>query len=364
MSSSDSTDPIYTVLIRVPFPRGNFVDPPPIDWDAAKDKSLWKILSKASKNSDVDWTALATKFDVSLPFLLQQAAWLYERQLSQVRAQMRKVGAVRGSTSPLPGSDSAGGETMRRTGSGGGGPRIPSSLSVRKDSPMLRNDATATPSRSMAPPFSRTSSASTTVQIQSRNAPQSSPQLAKAALNRRSISPPARTAPTKGPSDTQGTSSESASSESSSDSEVLAKSRILRRPPRFSSHKLGLSEDADDDDDAPAFLPFSAPADSNAHDPSATLKGDLRHMPRRISSKKPEDIQRSQTSDSSASSAAPVVRPGRNEVHQMAKHTGPLSPRRTAELAGRSPMNKGKGTGREGSDGSPSMGSSFSDLDG
>lgn len=29
---------------------------------------------------------------MTLPFLLQEAAWLYERQLSQVRAQMRKVG--------------------------------------------------------------------------------------------------------------------------------------------------------------------------------------------------------------------------------------------------------------------------------
>ena len=36
-----------------------------------------------------------------------------------------------------------------------------------------------------------------------------------------------------------------------------------------------------------------------------------------------------------------------------------MSPRRTAELTGRSP-----GKGREGSEGSPSMGSSFSDLDG
>jgi hypothetical protein len=49
---------------------------------------------------------------------------------------------------------------------------------------------------------------------------------------------------------------------------------------------------------------------------------------------------------------------------------GPLSPRRAAELAGRgyhhqgSVSSKGKGASREGSDGTPSMGSSFSDLDG
>lgn len=66
----------------------------------------------------------ADKFEVSQPFLLQQAAWLYERQLSQVRAQMRKVGASRQSAtpSPAPGSASAsmiGGHAMKRGGSGG-----------------------------------------------------------------------------------------------------------------------------------------------------------------------------------------------------------------------------------------------------
>ncbi|KAA8570171.1 hypothetical protein EYC84_002496 [Monilinia fructicola] len=129
-------DPSYTVFIRLPFPRGDFVDPPDVEWDAAKDKALWKILSKASKNSDIDWTALATKFEVTLAFLLQQAAWLYEQQLSQVRAQMRKATVSKGSLapSPVPGSTS---ETVvegiKRIGSGSGGLRIQSSLSNRKD---------------------------------------------------------------------------------------------------------------------------------------------------------------------------------------------------------------------------------------
>jgi hypothetical protein len=66
----------------------------------------------------------ADTFNVSQSFLLQQAAWLYERQLSQVRAQMRKVGASRQSAtpSPSPGSASAsmmGGHAMKRAGSGG-----------------------------------------------------------------------------------------------------------------------------------------------------------------------------------------------------------------------------------------------------
>ena len=63
-----SSDPSYTVFIRLPFARGDFVDPlsvcfpsswrtiadVQVEWDASKDKALWKILSKASKNSDID----------------------------------------------------------------------------------------------------------------------------------------------------------------------------------------------------------------------------------------------------------------------------------------------------------------------
>lgn len=61
---------------------------------------------------------------MDLPFLLQQAAWLYERQLSQVKAQLRKVSKP-SLTAPSPkpssvyGSGVAGGHAMARTGSGG-----------------------------------------------------------------------------------------------------------------------------------------------------------------------------------------------------------------------------------------------------
>lgn len=71
----------------------------------------------------------AGRFQVPLPFLLQQAAWLYERQLSQVRAQMRKVGksGTSNAASPTPGSAAAsgsgtpGGQHMKRGGSTGMG---------------------------------------------------------------------------------------------------------------------------------------------------------------------------------------------------------------------------------------------------
>ncbi|TVY44966.1 Autophagy-related protein [Lachnellula occidentalis] len=369
-----SSDPSYTVFIRLPFPRGDFVDPPPVEWDAAKDKALWKILSKASKNSDIDWSELAAKFEVTLAFLLQQAAWLYERQLLQVRAQMRKVGVSKGSAapSPVPGSTSenVGGEMMRKTGSGGAGPRVSSALSSRKDSALLKNDSStsSTPGRPLAaPPYSRTSSANTT--ITARNFPQTSPRPTHATLHRRSHSPILQSRPvsiveaaSRSPQPDP-LSSESSSEESSSDSEPPAQSRLLRRPPRFSSNKLGGSEDGDEDDNEPAFMPFVA--ESSHNDPSATLRGDPRNIGRRAPTKKAMEVaQQSQNSDSSASSTAPVMRrpqPVPKEGSQRPKPTGPLSPRRTAELAGRSPGMKGKG--RESSDGTPSMGSSFSDLD-
>lgn len=111
-------------------------------------------------------------------------------------------------------------------------------------------------------------------------------------------------------------------------------------------------------------MPFATPALDTHHDPSATLRGDPRSIGRRTNShRKSMEAVQSQTSDSSASSTAPVSRrPETLHSTHRQRPAGPLSPRRTEELAGRSPGVKGKG--REGSDGTPSMGSSFSDLDG
>lgn len=98
---------------------------------------------------------------------------------------------------------------------------------------------------------------------------------------------------------------------------------------------------------------------SGPHDLSETLRGNPRDLPRKLP-KQHGKIHLSQTSDSSASSAAVGPR-GHGRV--KGGPSNPLSPRRTMELAGRSPGGKGKGYSRD-SDGTPSMGSSFSDLDG
>lgn len=137
LQSGESTNPNvhYTVFIRLPFPRKDFKDPPPVEWDAAKDKALWKLISKASNTKELDWEAMSNEFDVSLPFLLQQAAWLYERRFEGMKAQMKRLGqgVGGGPDGSMPkqaedaahlstgggGGGSSGGVAMARTGSRG-----------------------------------------------------------------------------------------------------------------------------------------------------------------------------------------------------------------------------------------------------
>jgi hypothetical protein len=105
----------FTVFVRLPFNRGDFVDPPPVAWSGAKERALWDVISKQSRGNEINWTTLAEQFEVTQPFLLQQAAWLYERQLSQVRAQMRKVGNRQSATpSPAPSSWGSSNEERRQ----------------------------------------------------------------------------------------------------------------------------------------------------------------------------------------------------------------------------------------------------------
>jgi len=79
------------VFIRLPFPRNGFQDPPPVEWDISKDKALWKLISSASSTKEINFEAMSKRFDVSLPFLLKQAAWLYERHFASMKAQMKRL---------------------------------------------------------------------------------------------------------------------------------------------------------------------------------------------------------------------------------------------------------------------------------
>ncbi|KAK3905021.1 hypothetical protein C8A05DRAFT_31176 [Staphylotrichum tortipilum] len=416
-------EPRYHVYIRLPFNRGDFVDPGTVNWNEKKSEALWTILSDASLGN-VNWTKLALDFDVSVDFLLQMANYLTERHTSQLRAHMLRAAAARGSNapSPVPGAEPPGGyqfqqaaaaaDPPRRTASGAGRP--PSVISVRKDVgvPAPRYDdennavapspKTAFPVR---PGSSRNSSANTAIPTlnQQQNHPGSRPGTAPRLgdpQRRRPYLPnlsaqqqqqqDEAATPIPPPSPAASTSSSSSSSSSSP-----VESRIIRRPPRFKSKDPRTGddpfEDDDEDDDEPAFLPFNhhpggaqgmesgnnstGSRGGGGKDLGATLRGtiNLRDLAaaRRAGL---TDASLSQTSDSSVGSAAVVSRrPGgdaagggggeRRGVASGDRSALSASRRLMAEAASGRGSGKRQGASREGSEGTPSMGSSFSDLD-
>ncbi|MCJ1473488.1 hypothetical protein MMC13_002139 [Lambiella insularis] len=404
-SHSKADEVHYTVFVRVPFPRDDFVDPPAVQWNASKDQALWKILSSSSRDTEIDWNILADRFEVTLSFLLQQAAWLYEKQLFQVREQLRKVNkptSARSSPAPdsISGSTNAGGYAMRRGGSGGS--RVPSSLSVRaRDSPVARSEEPNTPDRSKRPTAMRIPSTNSVSQAQSlpiRTTPNQQRRSLEEAYGRDGSSDRHQnTSLPRSPSPIA--SSSSTSSSSSSGLPTMAHSRAFTRRPRFSAQKAkgktkldpliaANDEDDDADDDSPAFLPLADPSSADvAHslqDPSATL--------RRLPSNPSRRDSRLDPIMTESASHTPAVKPGL--VTQITMHTktqpatktthssssslsspfpasnaqsrtlsspnpGPASP--TGPLSALSPRTRR--IAREGSEGTPSMGSSFSDLD-
>lgn len=228
-----------------------------------------------------------------------------------------------------------------------------------------------TAGRTTAPPTGRKTSATAVAQLQSRYVPRASPRPAKLDLHRRSMSPLASTsrpstATNGNPSAASPSSTVSSDGdESSSDSNLPMQSRLLRRPPR----RPRSSDDEEEVADAPTFLPFTDPG--RAAPWKQTSVATLRDSPGQIARNRSsnEKIRNSQTSDSSASSTTqhhPVSH--RDPKHPRAVNAGtgmPPVPRRTAELVSRSQQSTGNGqTPRRESDGAPSMGSSFSDLDG
>lgn len=171
--------------------------------------------------------------------------------------------------------------------------------------------------------------------------------------------------------------SSSSSSSSSSDPEPVeptSKSQAFQRRPHFSSarapsHQLDDGEADDDDEESPAFLPFSTPTPPlTIQDPSATLRIDTPVNPAQnravTQTTRPQRSQTAHSPASSASSAAAAASAAGTQVDgpPAQRPPGPLSPRRAAELSALSPRRRA--LAREGSDGTPSMGSSFSDLDG
>ncbi|KAJ5632814.1 hypothetical protein N7490_009153 [Penicillium lividum] len=379
----------FTVFIRLPFPRGDFVDPPPAEWNAAKDQALWEILSRPAKGDDIDWKALYTSlltpktiytdadllsradnFNVTLQFLLQQAAWLYDRQLSQVRAQMRRFDPTAQSNppSPVPGSVSGSAalagtpmkdvpiigprgpvrqvsrqkETLQRANSGNG--RRTSSTSITtinqirgSRDPSRTDTPTAEGNEQRWDSYGRRPSAN-------RRETQVTSFLRSPPLEEEDLS--------------------SSPQESDSEDESNLPTQRFRRFGQYSMHQASLRDDDDDDDedDTPAFLPIhreseQGPRDRPSQELSATLRLDAERAAiarRRIANRSGARMPvASESSASSMSSGAPVVVQGQAPT---------LGPQRAGEPSRLSPR-KSHTSGRETSDGTPSMGSSFSDLD-
>ncbi|KAJ5780415.1 hypothetical protein N7457_005575 [Penicillium paradoxum] len=368
----DPVDTNFTVFIRLPFPRGDFIDPPPVEWNASKDQALWDILSRPSKG-DIDWKALAENFDVTLQFLLQQAAWLYDRQLSQVRAQMRKVGTTQSSSpSPAPGS------VTGSTALGG---------QSQRDTPTLGSRAT---SRHVAQqkdiqraPDNRRTSVTSITTITATNTARGSRDPVRTgtptiddkephwdAFGRRPSAvrreqPPVASLP-KSPT-LEEESLSSSSEESDSDDDADPRAPRFKRFGKFSMQRSGLRDDEDDEDDTPAFLPFPRETEHAYRERpvhgSATLRLDAERgaavQGRRADQQSgPRTPTATESSTSSMSSGGPVIVPGNRRISQ-----GPpiYSPQRVAHS--RQNSRKSTASGREASDGTPSMGSSFSDLD-
>ncbi|KAJ5680947.1 hypothetical protein N7536_012086 [Penicillium majusculum] len=361
-------DTNFTVFIRLPFPRGDFVDPPPVEWNASKDQALWDILSRPSKG-DIDWKALAENFDVTLQFLLQQAAWLYDRQLSQVRAQMRKVGTTQ-STSPSPALGSVSGSTaLSQKETPLPGSRAPSrQVSHQKDIPLR------------APDTRRTSFTSTTATNQTRGSrdpartgtpttEEKEPRwdsFGRRPSTVRREQPPVAALP-RSPTLEEEPLSTSSSEESESDDEDTRRAPLFKRFGKFSTHRSGLRDDEDDDEDTPAFLPMAREHQHTHLDrPGQELSATLRLDAERAAAQRRHHEQRSgprvpvatESSTSSISSGGRSSLPG--GPRRTSQGASILSSQRAAE---RQNSRKSTASGREASDGTPSMGSSFSDLD-
>ncbi|PTB64720.1 hypothetical protein BBK36DRAFT_1177226 [Trichoderma citrinoviride] len=354
-------EPQYTVFIRVPIPRRGFVDPPPVSWDAAKDEALWKILSG---HKEIDWNLVADRFEVPVDFLVQQVAYLNERHQSHFLAQVRKAtAAAKGSAtqSPVPGADA-------------GHLRTPSALSIRRDVSTLRNESGAPGpaiNSPIRPAMSRNTSATTTVmrdgggaspRIGTRPSLRALDQAARTRLSSLPIPSPSPKSPELPVAETNRANSpgpaESSSSSSSDDESLAVQSRIIRRPPRYQPPQdsyAGYPGDEDDESE-PAFRPYNAPsAGPSSPDLSSTLKlrsGDGRSGARRNPRPFAKESHHSQTSDSSASSPAMPLRPVKA---RESNNADPSSPSRRATDTRSS---------RDNSEGTPSISSSFSDLDG
>lgn len=163
----------------------------------------------------------------------------------------------------------------------------------------------------------------------------------------------------------------SSSAESESDDNESGRPRPrFKRLGKFSAQRAGLRDDEDDDDDAPAFLPLPRQTEKQGsrqrpgQEVGAAQRLEAEQAGRSTAEQRPTRGMpvTTESSASSVSSGVPVALP-QGESRRTSQAPEGLSPRRAGEVTRLSPR-KSTASGREASDGTPSMGSSFSDLDG
>ena len=255
--------------------------------------------------------------------------------------------------------------------------RVPSAIDTLKISPLPPGETRNSPGtpRSAKPGMSRTPSTNTVTQ--SRVFAASTKQPLQQALRGSSGSQkraPQLTRPVDSSQDDDDMDELGHDRASESDSEeepsIAARSQALRRSvfnKKPEVGNLGSDGDAEDDEDDSSgggYLPFAATSRSTKDDPAATLRSSPRRQtavpqPNSMSSKGKIKEQPPASSTSSASSMQQPQQPSSNDsATETTNRHGPISPRRRAGLEKLSPRHR-----KSGSEGSPSMGSSFSDLD-
>lgn len=172
-----------------------------------------------------------------------------------------------------------------------------------------------------------------------------------------------------------GTSDSASEGELPSRSLATARKVALGRKPMFRATSPDADVDDDDEESSGGYLPFAAAPKHTKHDQTATVRdiagarvGSSHQAAMATATttttkgRKKLDAAPPESSASSASSAAQQQGPISVSSSGTFQHRarGPLSPRRHAQLVN---ANLSPRLRKEGSEGSPSMGSSFSDLD-
>ncbi|KOS20790.1 Autophagy-related protein 29 [Escovopsis weberi] len=296
--------------------------------------------------ADFRFSTRADRFEVQVDFLVQQVAYLTERHASQVRAQVRKAtAAAKGSAapSPIPGSDSTGPAAGIAGAAANLASRPPISRNASGNTAVPREAGTSS-LKMGSRPAARPVDASRRKRLSSLPVTSTSPSQSQVI------------SPSRAEADGVASPEPADSSSSSDEDSSPAQSRIIRRPPRFQQQQENYPRYQDDEDEEsePVFQRYEPvqPSNASSHDLTSTVRGNSSDARRRNTRNAGSSEGRiSQTSDSSASSQ--LLR-SRHERFREQQGAVPPSPRRTAELAA---------TRDTGSEGTPSMGSSYSDLD-